>query len=189
MSEFKHKCRRRHDRPQSAIVLAEDFMGAGSGGDGGSGNRFQHYDGWYSVGAGGISMCATGGVKTHARSPVLQLFAGSTDAPDGQVVVRGSQGVRITSGQEGVPSKNDDINGLEIQVTDPQDITIMRGTDPSASGEQIYMTSGWVDIHSGTGKITMQAADEITLTAGGGNSMIRMTPTGITIKGLITYIN
>jgi hypothetical protein len=35
----------------------------------------------------------------------------------------------------------------------------------------------------------MVAADEITLTAGGGNSMIQMTSSGITIKGLITYIN
>jgi hypothetical protein len=189
MSEFKQKCRRRHERPQSAIVLAEDFMGAGSGGDGGSGNRFQHYDGWYSVGAGGISMCATGRSGIHALPPVLQLFAGSLERADGQVSMRGSQGVRITSGQEGVPSKNDEIKGVEIQVTDPQDISIMRGTDPDVSGEQIYMTSGWVNIRSGTGKITMVAADEITLTAGGGNSMIRMTSTGITIKGLITYIN
>jgi hypothetical protein len=188
MSEFKHKCRRRHDRAQSALVLGEDFMGAGSGGDGGSGSRFQHYDGWYSVAAGGISMCATGGVGTQARSPVLQLFAGSTDACDGQVVVRGSQGVRVTSGQDGLPSKNDEIDGIEIQCTDPQRIKIMRGTDPDGTGEHIYLSSGLVSVLSGTGKITMDG-DEITLTAGAGNSLISMTSEGITIKGLITYIN
>ena len=108
---------------------------------------------------------------------------------DGKVNVRGSQGVRVTAGPPALPpTASDSVNGVEIMVSEAQNVTIQRGLIPGVD-QKIEMTPGAIKIDGGGGTITIQSLTEITLSVAGGMSSITLTPAGITIQGILVQIN
>jgi hypothetical protein len=108
---------------------------------------------------------------------------------DGKVDVRGSQGVRITSGPPMLPPTTDSsTNGVEIIASEAQNVTIQRGLLPVVD-QKIEMTPGAIMVDGGAGTITIQSLTEIKIQVMGGLSSITLTPMGIIIQGPIVMIN
>jgi hypothetical protein len=145
---FEYQCRRRltrrHTVIEEAIVNEKRLLGAGSGGDG---TGIQYAEGEWGGDGTAVHVTARGLEETPdlvAVDPVIALLAaGTADAKDGLVTVRGSRGVRITAGPHGEPeAMDDDTDGVEIQVDDSQYVTIMRGLDSNDAHGLISMSKG-----------------------------------------------
>jgi hypothetical protein len=171
-----------------------EHVGAGSGGDGGDGNVTSYTDGAYcivtpqtivhAVGAEGAADVTD--PSGFGLTPNISLLAGEVSAPDGVIYARGRQGVRITAGPPLLPPmKNDEIDGVDIQVGDTQEIRFMQGVD---STQMMVFAAGGITV-SGTTSIMIQCDEEITLQVAGGLSSITLGPSGIVIKGLVVQIN
>jgi hypothetical protein len=162
----------------------EERRGGGSGG-GDAPNR--------AASAGGKYLIQANQVELLARPPdppllpatsVISILATSDLPGDGQVEVRGAQGVRITTGLLGVPpASSDSTNGVEIVVSDLQNVTIQRGDLPDVC-QKIEMTPEGITIDAGVGTLTIKSLTQITLSVAEGLSTITLGPEGITIKGL-----
>lgn len=127
----------------------------------------------------------------HEKEHVIALLASGRsrkehEHSDGRILVRGSQGVRITAGRavDG-PIDSESVCGVEIIVSEDQNVVIQRGFDPLK--QRIEITRDKIEIEGGSGKISLRSDTKIVLSAGA--SKISLTDEGITIKGPKVEIN
>jgi len=191
--DFKYQCRRRSTRQyplvKEAIVKGEELLGAGSGGDEGDGFKDDYCDGRHMIGGAEVFVTAMGSDGPEGVSPLISILAGATD-PDGKITVRGSAGVRITSGPSSQPkSHNPDIDGLEMQTGDTQTISIFRGMDENpAQGRMVFENQG-IGIQANEGGVWIRSLTKIKFMVAGATSYIELTPSGIVMKGPLIQIN
>jgi hypothetical protein len=167
-------------------------MGGGSGGGDDDGpNIIKTADRSYQIAANQVVLLTRPPTDPDSKPVpnVITILATGNTATDGNVDVRGSKGVRITSGPPLLPpTKSDSTDGVEIVVSESQNVTVQRGLLPGVD-QKISMTPGNITIDGGTGTITIQSLTEITLSVAGGLSSITLTPAGITIQGILVQIN
>lgn len=197
--DFRYQCRRRSTprRPSAAWPIADgvELLGAGSGGgETVYGSQTTYFQGKWITCAGDVTLVAEdtnkAGTSLKEPDPVLELKAISSDGSTGRAYLRGDQGVRITSGLPSLPViGSDSIAGIEMQAGDEQTINIMRGMDPWGTNQIITLARHGIVIHCGTGQITLDAAQEISLQVAGGTTSITLTATGIVMKGPQININ
>jgi len=148
-----------------------------------------NYDGVYALGANRIELMARPPLPPAPPKPSVISLVATGLALDGRVEVRGSQGVRITSGPPMLPpTTSESTNGVEIIASEAQNVTIQRGLIPMVD-QMIQMTPGAIMIDGGVGTITVQSMTEIKIQVAGGVSSITLTPVGIIIQGPIVMIN
>jgi hypothetical protein len=187
--------------------MTEDELKRGGGGSGGGDdgdNTVQQADGVYEITANQILMITQDPDKDspyldpetpHANDHVITILAaGKLPAfADGKVDIRGSKGVRITTGPAitvpPVPATSDSTDGVEIVASETQNITIQRGLLPT--DQKIEMCPGVINIDSGVGPgiISIKSFTSIELSVCDGVSKISLTPAGIILQGPIIMIN
>jgi hypothetical protein len=167
----------------------KERRGGGSGG-GDAPNQVASVSGAYLIQANQVELLSRPPLPVTSPAPSVISIVATSDLPgDGQVEVRGAQGVRITTGVIGVPpTSSDSTNGVEIVVSDVQNVTIQRGVLPEVD-QKIEMTPGAITIDAGAGTLTIKSLTQITLSVAEGLSTITLGPEGITIKGLLVQIN
>ena len=162
--------------------------GGGSGGDTGadsSGNQIKSTPGTYQIGGNQVVLISRASLAPAKAGPsrIILLAGGSATAgflDDGEVDIRGADGVRITAGPPAIPmvapstTTASMVNGVEIEVGTTQNVTITRGQTPPAV-QKIVMTPTGITIDAGKTGI-------LTLTAG--LSTITIDASGIKIVGL-----
>ncbi len=163
--------------------------GGGTGGGEDTQNHAHFIDGRYSVTANQIQLLSAPPLPAAIPLPeVISLLATDLTGMQGQVTVKGAQGVRVTSGPPQLPpAQSDSTNGIEIIASEAQKVTIQRGLLPGVD-QKIEMDPGSIVIDGGAGSITIQSLTQITLSVAGGANTITMTPTGITIQGVMITI-
>jgi hypothetical protein len=148
-----------------------------------------NYDGVYALGANRIEVMARSPLPPVPPKPCNITLVATGLAMDGTVDVRGSKGVRITSGPPMLPpTASESTNGVEIIASEAQNVTIQRGLIPAVD-QMIEMTPGAIMVDGGVGTITIQSLTEIKIQVAGGVSSITLTPVGIIIQGPIVMIN
>ncbi len=167
-------------------------MGGGSGGGDDDGpNIIKTADRAYQIAANQVVLLTRPPTDPDVKpvANVITILAAGNTATDGNVDVRGSKGVRITTGPPLLPpTKSDSTNGVEIIVSESQNVTVQRGLIPGVD-QTISMKPGNITIDGGGGTITVQSLTEITLSVAGGVSSITLTPAGVIIKGPLVMIN
>jgi hypothetical protein len=175
------------------MSVDETILGGGSGG--GDDDAHRSALGSYEISANRVALVTKIPLDPLA-SPIpngITLLAGGNTFMDGKVDVRGSQGVRITSGPPAIPMVSpettaDSTNGVEIIASEAQDVTIQRGMIPMVD-QLIQMSPGAIMIDGGVGMVTIQSLTSVKLQVAGGISSITLTPAGIIIEGPIVMIN
>lgn len=167
----------------------EEELGAGSGGGPDTSEQSHFFDGTYSITANQVEVLSRPPIPPAPPGPNMITILAAGLAPNGKVNVRGSQGVRVTSGPPPLPpTSSDSVNGVEIIVSEAQNVTIQRGLIPGVD-QKIEMTPGNITVDGGAGTITIQSLTEIKLAVAGGMSSITLTPAGIIIQGILVQIN
>jgi hypothetical protein len=172
------------------MTECEESYGGGTGGgpesDGGS--HLHTVDGVYRLHANQVELLSRPSLPPASPAPCVITVLASGEGMDGRVDVRGVQGVRITTGLPPLPpTSSDSTNGVEIVVSEDQNVTIQRGLLPI--DQKIEMTPGSIVIDAGAGTLTLKSLAEITLSVAGGMATITLTPAGVTIKGILVQIN
>jgi hypothetical protein len=105
------------------------------------------------------------------------------DGANGQVALRGSQGVRISAGPPDpmIPTEDITTTGIELQTVEAGKITMNIGIPP---GPMLLMSSPVIGIDAGEGIVLIKSNSVITLSVADGASEIELTPSGVQIKGL-----
>lgn len=161
----------------------ENLSLAGAGRD-----SAQSLDGAYTVSANQICLLSRPPLPPLTPDPSVITILSAGLGIDGQVNIRGTQGVRVTAGPPPLPSTaSDSTNGVEIAVGELQNVTLQRGLLPI--DQKIEMTPGSITVDAGMGSVTIQSLTQITLSVAGGLSTITLGPEGITIQGLLVKIN
>jgi hypothetical protein len=164
-----------------------DDQGFGSGMGEGLQNTHREWfqDGTYSIRANQVELISIPGPGTMIPGPsVVTLLAVGTGV-DGQVSLRGSQGVRITAGPPlptSEPTESLATTGIELQVDPLGMLTLKRGILPT--DQSLEMTPLGITINAGLGKVTIRSLTEISLEVADGMSKITLAPEGVTIQGL-----
>ena len=155
---------------------------------GGGRDSFQSLDGAFSVKANQVTLLSLPPLPPLTPDPCVVTVLASGLGLDGQVNMRGNQGVRITAGPPPLPpTDSDSTNGVEIMVGETQNVTIQRGLLPV--DQKIEMTPSGITVDAGMGTVTIQSLTQITLSVAGGLSTITLGPEGVTIQGLMIKIN
>jgi hypothetical protein len=163
-------------------------IGGGSGGGPGTLDHTHSFDGAYSISASQLELLSRPSVPPTSPGPNVITILAAGMGTDGLVNVRGSQGVRITSGPPLLPpTSSDSTNGVEVIASEAQKITIQRGLLPV--DQKIELTPSGITVDAGIGEITIQSLTKITLSVAGGLSTITLGPEGITIQGILVKIN
>ncbi len=156
---------------------------------GGGRDSARSVDGAFVVTANQVEFLARPPVPPLPPGPSVITLLAAGMLPDGHVNVRGSQGVRISSGPPALPpTESETTNGVEIMVGEAQTVTIQRGLVPGVD-QRIEMTPAGITIDAGTMPLTIQSLTQITLSVAGGLSTITLGPEGVMIKGLLIQIN
>lgn len=165
----------------------DENLGAGSGGGDCSeetkGDQTKKADGTYSITANQVMLHSWKNIPPSADndSRIMLLAQGGLTGgfiDDGTVDIRGCKGVRITAGPVALPlvapiMSAASTNGVEIEVSELQSITMKRGLLPI--DQYITLTPTGITINAGiTGTLTLNA----------GMSQIKIDSTGITIIGV-----
>jgi hypothetical protein len=164
--------------------MISDHEERGGGSGGGSGyNHAQSIDGMYSVSANQVELFTRPPMPPAVPGPsVIRLLAAGKGI-DGQVYVRGTQGVRITAGPPPLlETASDSTNGVEIMVGELGTFTLKRGLLPV--DQKMEMTQSAISIDAGAGKVTIESMTEITLSVAQGMTKIKLGPDGVTIEAL-----
>lgn len=163
-------------------------LGAGSGGGPDSLDHTHSVDGTYSISANQLELLSRPSVPASYPGPNVITILAAGMGTDGLVNVRGSQGVRITSGPPLLPpTSSDATDGVEVIASEAQKITIQRGLLPV--DQKIELTPSGISVDAGIGEITIQSLTKITLSVAGGLSTITLGPEGVTIQGTLVKIN
>lgn len=169
--------------------MAEDLAletgtGGGSGGGADSDDRSESANGVYAIRANQVQLMCRPPLPPGIPSPSVITILAAGMGMDGRVDVRGSQGVRITAGPPLLPpTTSDSTNGVEILVSEAQNVTIKRGLIDGVD-QKIEMAPGSITVDGGAGSVTIQSLSKITLSVCGGLSTITLGPDGVTINGL-----
>jgi|SRR5216684_938035 len=151
-------------------------------------DSFQTLDGAYSVKANQVTLLSLHPLPPLTPNPCVITVLASGLGTGGQVNVRGNQGVRITAGPPPLPpTDSDSTDGVEIAVGELQKVTIQRGLIPGVD-QKIEMTPSGITVDAGAMPVTIQSLTQITLSVAGGLNTITLTPTGITIQGVLIQI-
>ena len=163
-------------------------LGAGCGGGPDTTDHIHSFDGTYSISANRVELLSRPPIPPASPSPNVITILAAGMGTDGLVNVRGSQGVRITSGPPLLPpTSSDSTDGVEVIASEAQKVTIQRGLLPV--DQKIEMTPTGITVDAGMGQITIQSLTKITLSVAGGLSTITLGPEGVTIQGIIVKIN
>ncbi|MBV8416709.1 MAG: hypothetical protein JO251_15995 [Verrucomicrobia bacterium] len=163
-------------------------LGAGSGGGPDTTDHIHSFDGIYSIAANQVELLSRPPLPPGSPSPNVITILAAGRATDGLVNVRGSQGVRITSGPPLLPpTSSDSTDGVEVIASEAQKITIQRGLLPV--DQKIELTPSGITVDAGIGEVTIQSLTKITLSVAGGLSTITLGPEGVTIQGILVKIN
>jgi len=178
----------------------------GGGSGGGEGDRSYSAGAAYQIGANEVVILAMPqAIPADPTSPVpcqISMVAASGEPPlpgDGQVRVRGAQGVRITTGpDEVVPADSPTTNGVEIEVPEEQTVMVNVGeTTMILSAEGATIAAGMTTVDVTAEGINLEAGlstvaitpESIEFQVAEGLSSITLTPEGIVLKGVIIQIN
>ena len=190
---FNQNCRRRlHTSP---VV---ELFGAGSGGDPGvtedaAGSRYLTSQKDVSLVGNAIYL----NTCTSSDNPgpyLIQMLAIDSGDDNGQIEMRGSQSVRITSGvpegSGGPRISNKATNGVTVRAGDGQKVAIAQGCDDETENLIVLnpRENAGILIRTQT-NITLEAVTGIELSVAGGTSSITLTPQGIVMKGPLIRIN
>ena len=163
-------------------------LGAGSGGGPDTLDHTHSFDGSYSISASQLELLSRPSVPPSSSGPNVITLLATGMGTDGLVNIRGSQGVRITSGPPLLPpTASDATNGVELIASEAQKVTIQRGLLPV--DQKIELTPTGITVDAGMGQITIQSLTKITLSVAGGLSTITLGPEGVTIQGILVKIN
>jgi hypothetical protein len=163
-----------------------------SGGVGGGPTTADHtllLDGMYSITANQVELVSRPPMPPAipAENVITLLAAGY--GVDGLVNIRGSQGVRITSGPPPLPeTKSSSTNGVEIVVGETGNLTLQRGLIPEVD-QKMELTPGAVTIDGGAGTVTIKSMTKIELSVCEGVAKITIDPTGVTIDALMIKLS
>lgn len=160
-----------------------DQRGGGSGGGPDNFNHAQAIDGMYSVSANQVEFFTRPPLPPAVPGPsVIRVLAGGKGI-DGQVLVRGTKGVRVTAGPPPLlETASSSTDGVEISIGELGKFTLKRGLLPI--DQKMEMTSDGVTIDAGAGKVTIKSMTEITLSVAEGVTKIKLGPDGVTIEAL-----
>ena len=162
-------------------------LGAGSGGGPDTMDHTHSVDGTYSISADQLELLSRPSIPPSPGPNVITILAAGMGT-DGLVNVRGSQGVRITSGPPLLPpTSSNSTNGVEVIASEAQNVTIQRGLLPV--DQKIELTPSGITVDAGIGEVTIQSLTKITLSVAGGLSTITLGPEGVTIQGILVKIN
>jgi hypothetical protein len=123
----------------------------------------------------------------HDGQGTVALFA---TGPDSVMLLRSQKSVAIMTGavadKDSADISNIGWSGVTLHAPGAQVIQLYRGDLNEPDSQRILMKAdGEIIIDAGeTGSITLQAGPGVT-----GSSYIKITPTGITIKGTLVQIN
>jgi hypothetical protein len=158
----------------------EYWLGGGSGGDAGmdtKGNQLHSATATYQIGGNQVVLVSRHNIPPQKSGPsrIIILAGGGLPggfADDGTVDIRGAKGVRLTAGGLAVPLMSPDTSvgstgGVEIAVDETQNVTIMRGMEPT--DQWIQMTPTGISINAGPkGQLVLSAGmSSITISAAG----------------------
>jgi hypothetical protein len=190
-----HHCRRLSGRKQTPPEDAHHtsanvkHIGGGSGGGPEDGAHSNSYDGRYSIAANEVEFVSRPPIPPAVPGPYIISLLAAGMGTDGRVEVRGTQGVRVTTGPPLLPpGSSESTNGVEVVVGETQNITIQRGLVPGVD-QQIEMEPGSIVVDGGVGTVTVQSLTEVKLSVAGGLSSITLTPAAIIIQGPLVMIN
>jgi|HubBroStandDraft_4_1064222.scaffolds.fasta_scaffold59198_2 hypothetical protein len=180
------------------MAIDELRLGGGSGGGDDGNNTIQKADGVYQIAANQVVLFTQDpdepDLETpHANDHVITILAAGKlpTFDDGRVDIRGSQGVRITSGPPigpPLPTTSQSTNGIEILTSsEAQSILLQQGTTPVSP--KIELGLAGITVDGGHCQITIKSLVSISLSVAGGTSQILLTPAGIVIKGPLVQIN
>ena len=154
------------------------------------GDHVKSYLGTYGISANQVEIVSRPQEPGISPDPnVITLFAPGLGM-NGFVNVRGSQGVRVTTGPPPIPlTSSDSTNGFEVEASEAQSVKISVGL-PDV-GPTISMNASGIVVDGGVtmGTITIQSLSEITLQVAEGVASIKLTPAGIILQGPIIQIN
>ena len=180
--------------------MDEEIVSCGSGGgsvgpsmpaeDPLDGDHVKSYLGTYGVSANQVEIVSRPQLPpTTPDANVITLFAPGLGT-NGLVNVRGSQGVRITTGPPPIPlTSSDSTAGFEVEASEAQSIKISVGLPQVGPTVSIDASGIVVDGGVTMGTITIQSLSEITLQVAEGLASIKLTPAGIVLQGPIIQIN
>jgi hypothetical protein len=156
---------------------------------GGGRDSVQSVDGTFAVGANQVTLVSIPPLPPLTPNPSTVTVLAAGLPSDGFVYVRGNQGVRVTTGPPPLPPTNSDsTNGVEIIVSELQNVTIQRGLIDGVD-QKIEMTPSGITVDAGAMPVTIQSLTQITLSVAGGLSTITLGPQGVTIQGILVQIN
>jgi hypothetical protein len=177
------------------MASEEKNLGGGAGGGTGmdeSGNNLQSAGATYQIAGNQVVLLSRKALPPAKAGPsvITILAAGAlpTFADDGNVDIRGAKGVRITAGPPALvsvspPTRLASTDGVEIEVSAKQRITLDRGSSLLPTSQSIALVPGSIVIDSGTGDVVIRSLTKITLEVGP-NSITLDALEGITIRGL-----
>lgn len=167
-----------------------DDTNSGAGTGGGPDAKFHDlsHDGRFSISANQVLLTSRPSLAPVVPDPYVITILAAGMGMDGIVNVAGSQGVRVTAGPPMLPpTGSDSTNGAEVVVGETQNITLQRGLMPGVD-QKIEMTPSGITVDAGVMPVTIQSLTEIKLSVAGGLNTITLTPSGITIQGLMIQI-
>jgi hypothetical protein len=169
------------------MIFLTDNMGGGSGGGPGNTIHSHDVDGLYSIVGNQVEIYSGPPLPPGIPGPSIIRLNAMGMGIDGQVLVRGTKGVRVVAGPPPLlPTSSDSTDGVEIMVGELGKFTLQRGLLPV--DQKMEMTQSAITIDAGAGKVTIQSLTEITLSVAGGVSKIKLGPDGITIEGLMVTV-
>ena len=178
---------------ENTMQDGQNKLGGGSGG--GTSPTSPHtnpVEGTHTVEANQIQLMSRPEMPPGIPSDGRVTIMASGMMLDGKVDVRGSKGVRITTGPPPLPpTQNDGINGVEVMTFEGQSITLQAGLIAPYVDPSIKMGPGpaGITVDGGLGPVTITSVSEICLQVAGGVSSITLTPAGIIIQGPLVMIN
>lgn len=167
----------------------KENLGGGSGG-GISPDHLAHADGVFEIEANQVKLVSQPPIPPAEPDPcIVTVEAVGLEPEDGLVNVRGTAGVRITSGPvEDPPTYDPDTQGVEIVVSEEHTVTISCGGIPGVS-PTIMVSAAGIVIDTGEAPLTFTSLTNINLSVADGVAEIDLAPEGVTITGPLVQIN